>query len=55
MAIVNGKEGASGPEVNLLELRLDDIEDDGDTVFVVVTNHALVSVGSVRDDDTIFL
>ena len=55
MAIVNGKEGASRPEVDLLELGLDDIENNGDTVFVVVTNHALVGVGSVSDDDAIFL
>jgi len=32
----------------LLALRLQDVEDDGDTIFVVVSDYALVCVGCVR-------
>ena len=53
MAIVDTEEGAGGPRLVLPVLRLDDVEDDGDAVFVVVANEALVSVGCVRAHDAI--
>ncbi len=36
VSVVNPEERALGPFIALLVLRLHDIEDDGDTVFVIV-------------------
>lgn len=55
MAIIDSKEGASGPEVDLLELRLDDVENDRDAIFIVVSDHALVGVCGIRDNNSILL
>jgi hypothetical protein len=44
MSIVDTEEGATRPELRLLELRLDDVQDDRHTVFVVITDDALVGV-----------
>ena len=44
MTVVNSEEGASRPLVDLLELRLNDVENDADSVFVVVPDDALMSV-----------
>ena len=55
MPIVNCKEGAPGPEINLLELRLDNVKDYRNTVFIVISDHALVSVGCISDNDTVLL
>ena len=55
MAIVNGKERAPRPEVDLLELGLDDIENDRDSVFVIVPHHSLVRIGRICDYNAIFL
>jgi len=55
MTIIDGEEGAPGPVLDLLELRLDDIQDDGHTVLVVVPDDALVRVGGVAADHAILL
>jgi hypothetical protein len=53
MSIIDGKEGASWPEVYLLELWLNDIQNDRNSVFVVISNHTLVSISRVCDNDSI--
>lgn len=55
MPVVDGEEGAPGPILNLLELRLDDVEDDGNAIFIVVSHDALVRVCRVAADDAVFL
>jgi hypothetical protein len=53
MAIVDTEKGTARPEFGLLELRLDYVKNDGDAVFVVVTDDALMGVGCIRDDYTV--
>ena len=55
MPVINCKERTPRPIVNLLELRLYDIEYDGDSVLVVVSDDALVSVRSVGLDHAALL
>lgn len=47
VAIINTEEGAFGPVLMLAVLWLHDVQDDGDTVLVVASDQALVSVGRV--------
>ena len=54
MSVINCEERTSRPIVNLLELRLYDIEYDGDSVLVVVSNHTLMRVGSIGHHYTVF-
>ena len=53
MAVINCKERAPGPVLNLLKLWLDDIQNNGDPVFVVVPDDALVGVGRVATDNSV--
>ena len=55
MAIVDSKEGASWPLINLLELWLDNVKDDADSIFVVVPDNSLMSVCRVAANDSILL
>ena len=55
VAIENGKETALGPSVALLLGRLLNVQDDGNSVFVIITNYALIGIGSIRLDNTVFL
>jgi hypothetical protein len=55
VAVIDGKERASGPNIYLLELGLDDVQNDADSVFIVVANHALVRICCVSGDNAIFL
>ncbi len=48
VTVVNGKKRTPWPEVNLLELGLNDVQNNRNSVFIVVSNHTLVSVGCVR-------
>ena len=48
VTVVNGEKGTPRPEVKLLELWLNDIQNNRDSVLIVVSNHTLVSVGCVR-------
>ena len=53
VSIKDSEEAALWPILDiLLGLRLHDIEDDADPVFVVVSDDALVCVGSIADDMT---
>ena len=55
MPIVDREEGAPWPVVNLLEFGLDDVENDRDSIFVVVPNHALMRVSRVCHNDAVLL
>ena len=55
MAIVDRKEGASGPEIYLLELWLDYVQNNRDAIFVIIPHHALMRIGCISDDNTILL
>lgn len=48
VAVVNGKKGTPRPWVRLLELGLNHVQNNRDSVLIVVSNHTLVSVGCVR-------
>ena len=47
VAVEDAEKGALGPVLVLSASRLQDILDDGDTILVVVSNDALVGVGSI--------
>ena len=54
MPIENSEKLAFGPcSFALLLRRFLNIEDNGDTILIVVPNHALIGVGSVRFDHAI--
>lgn len=55
VAVIDRKKGTPWPEFKLLELRLDDVQDNWDSVFIVVAHHALVGIGCVRSHYSIFL
>ena len=55
MSIVDSEEGAARPVSRFLKLRLDNIQDDADSVFIVVPYYALMSVCCVRDNHSILL
>ena len=55
MAIVYREEGAPGPLFHLLELRLDDVQNNGHSVFIIVPDDTLMRVGSVATDDSVLL
>ena len=55
MTIIDRKKTAPRPEVNLLELWLDDIQDYGDSIFIVAAHHALVSISCISDHNSILL
>ena len=55
VAIVNGEERASRPLFDLLELRLDDVENDGHPVFIVVPDDSLVCVSGIATDNSVLL
>ena len=55
MAVVNSEKAALGPLLAsiLLRLWLHDIEDNGDSVFIVVPHDSLVGVSTVSSDDSV--
>jgi hypothetical protein len=55
MPIVHCKERTSWPVVTHLVLRLDNVQDDTDSILVVVPDHALMSVSCIGDHDTVLL
>ena len=56
MTIIHSEERAFGPCLNLLlALGLDDIEDDGNPVLVVITDNPLIRVGRVSVNDAVSL
>jgi len=50
MAVVNPKERAFRPVLVYSVLWLDDIQDNADTVFIIVPDETLVCVGSICSD-----
>ena len=58
MAIKDAKEADLGPlNIQILfALRLQNVENNGDSVLIIITNDTLISIGSVRfDNATLFL
>jgi hypothetical protein len=55
MPIIDRKETAARPHLNFFKLGLNDVQDDTDSVFVVVAHHALVSIRCISDNDATFL
>ena len=55
MAIVYREERTSRPVINLFEFWLDNVEYDGHTILIVVSHHALVGIGRIRDYHSILL
>ncbi len=53
MAVVDGEKRTARPLLHLLELGLNNVEYDAYAIFVVVADHALMSVRSIRNDDAI--
>ena len=54
VTVKDSEETTFGPIFNvLLVLRLHNIEDYTDSVFIVISNNALVSVGSVAHNDSV--
>ena len=55
MTIVDCEERTPWPVINLLKLGLNDVENDGYSIFIVVPDHALVRVRCIGYDNTILL
>lgn len=55
MAIINREERAPGPEIYLLELWFYDVQNDRNTIFIVVPDHTLVCIRCISYYDSIFL
>ena len=55
MAVINGEEGASWPIFYRFEFRFNDIQNNADSIFIIIPNHALVSVGGIGYDNSVFL
>lgn len=55
MAIINSKEGTLRPFLSLSVFRLDYIENDGNSVFIVVSHYSLIGVCSVTFYNSISL
>ena len=55
MSIIDSEEWAPGPLINLLELRLNDIEYNTNPILIVVPDDSLMSIGSVATDHAILL
>jgi hypothetical protein len=53
MTIIDGKEAASGPLIDLLELWLYNIEDYANSIFIIVPDNSLMRIGGVTTDDTV--
>ena len=55
MTIIYRKEGASWPLIHVLEFRFDDVEDNRDSILIIVSDNALVCICAVAADDSILL
>ena len=55
MAIIDSEERASRPVVNLFEFRFNYIQNDADSVFIVVSYHSLVCVGCIGYNYSVLL
>ena len=52
MAVIDSEEGALGPDFVLTVLWLHDVEDDGDSVLVVIPDETLVSIGGIPSNNS---
>ena len=55
MAVINSEEGASWPVFNLLELRLDNIQNNRDSIFVIIPDNTLMCICSITANNTVLL
>ena len=55
MTIINSKEGASWPFINLLEFRFDNIQDNRNSIFIIVPYNTLMSICCIAADDSVLL
>jgi len=55
MAIVHCEKGTPGPLVHLLELWLDDVENNANSVLIVISHDTLMSVGRIATYHSILL
>ena len=55
MPIINSEEGTPRPVVYCFKFRLDYVQDDRNSVFVVIPYHALVSISRICHNHSIFL
>lgn len=55
MPIIDSEEGATWPVRGVLELGFDNIQDDGDTVLIIVPDNPLMSVRCIRGYHTVTL
>lgn len=53
VTVVDAEEGALGPFFVFAGCGFDDVEDDADSVFVVVSDQALMGVCGVGSDDPV--
>lgn len=53
MPVIDRKKGTSWPKIDLLKLWLDNVENDGNAIFVVIADHTLVRVCCVGDHHAI--
>ena len=55
MAVINSEEGAPWPLIDLFEFRLDDVQDDRNSILIVIPDDSLMCVGRVAADDPVLL
>lgn len=55
MPIINSKVGAPGPNFTVTLFGLNDIKNDGNPVFIVVTHHASMGVSGIGSHNPVFL
>jgi hypothetical protein len=53
MTIVDTEEGALRPVLILPVIRLDNVQNDGDSVFIVCSDETLVGIGSICSDNPV--
>ena len=53
MTIIHSKKRAPGPELSFFKFRFDDVKDNGNTIFIVISNYTLVGVSSIRNNYSI--
>ena len=53
MSVIHCEEGAGGPVIDLLETGLCDVQDDAHSVFVVVSEYALIRISRIRSYEPI--
>ena len=52
--IIDRKEGAPGPLLHLFEFRFDYVQNNGNSIFVVISNNSLMSICRIAAYDAVF-